>query len=67
MKRLSVIALVFAVFAANAAYDYSWEYEDVNDKAESDWTEVAVGYNKAVAGVAVKIVGLKPGLIIFVR
>ena len=24
MKRLSVIALVFAVFAANAAYDYYW-------------------------------------------
>lgn len=47
--------------------DYSWEYEDVNDKAESDWTEVAVGYNSNVAGVAVKIVGLKPGLSIFVR
>ena len=48
--------------------DYSWEYEDVNDKVESDWTEVAVGYNKNfVAGVAVKIVGLKPGLSIFVR
>lgn len=28
---------------------------------------IAVGYNKAVAGVAVKIVGLKPGLSIFVR
>lgn len=49
------------------ATDYSWEYEDVNDKVESDWAEVAVGYNKAVAGVAVKIVGLKPGLSIFVR
>ena len=24
MKRLSVIALVFAAFAANAAYDYYW-------------------------------------------
>ena len=48
--------------------DYSWEYEDVNDKAESDWTEVATGYNQNfVAGVAVKIVGLKPGLSIFVR
>ena len=48
--------------------DYSWEYEEVNDKAESDWTEVATGYNQNfVAGVAVKIVGLKPGLSIFVR
>ena len=47
--------------------DYSWEYEDVNDKVESDWTEVATGYDKIVAGVAVKIVGLKPGLSIFVR
>lgn len=47
--------------------EYSWEYEDVNDKVESDWTEVAVGYNKAVAGVAVKIVGMKPGLSIYVR
>ena len=47
--------------------DYSWEYNEVNGKAESDWTEVAVGYNSNVAGVAVKIVGLKPGLSIFVR
>ena len=47
--------------------EYSWEYEDVNDKAESDWTEVAVGYNSNVAGVAVKIVGMKPGLSIYVR
>ena len=47
--------------------DYSWDYEDVNDKAEGDWTEVATGYDKIVAGVAVKIVGLKPGLSIFVR
>ncbi|MBO4709527.1 MAG: hypothetical protein J5727_07100 [Kiritimatiellae bacterium] len=47
--------------------DYSWEYADVNGKQESDWTEVATGYNKTVAGVAVKIVGLKPGLSIFVR
>ena len=42
--------------------EYSWEYADVNGKQESDWTEVAVGYNSNVAGVAVKIVGLKPGL-----
>ena len=35
--------------------DYSWEYADVNGKQESDWTEVATGYNSAVAGVAVKI------------
>lgn len=47
--------------------EYSWEYADVNNKAEGDWTEVATGYNQIVAGVAVKIVGLKPGLSIFVR
>ena len=47
--------------------DYSWEYADVMGKAESDWTEVAVGYNSNVAGVAVKIVGPKPGLSIFIR
>ena len=48
--------------------DYSWEYEDVNSKAESDWTEVATGYNQNfVAGVAVKIVGPKPGLSVFIR
>ena len=48
--------------------EYSWEYEDVNDKVESDWTEVAAGYNQNfVAGVAVKIVGMKPGLSIYVR
>ena len=47
--------------------DYSWGYNEVNGKAESDWTEVAAGYNSNVAGVAVKIVGLKPGLSIFVR
>ena len=48
--------------------DYSWEYEDVNSKEESDWTEVATGYNQNfVAGVAVKIVGPKPGLSVFIR
>ena len=47
--------------------DYSWEYADVNGKAESDWTMAAPGDNSKVAGVAVKIVGMKPGLSIFVR
>jgi len=49
------------------ASDYSWEYADVNGKAESDWTMAAPGDNSKVAGVAVKIVGMKPGLSIFVR
>ena len=35
--------------------DYTWDYEDVNGKAEGDWTEVAAGYNGTVAGVAVEI------------
>lgn len=48
--------------------DYSWEYEDVNSKAESDWTEVATGYNQNfVAGVAVKLVGMPKGTVIVFR
>lgn len=47
--------------------DYSWEYADVNGKAESDWTQVASGYNSNVAGVAVKIVGKPPGTVIIVQ
>ena len=47
--------------------EYSWEYADVNGKQESDWTAVETGYNDMVAGVAVKIVGPKPGLSVFIR
>lgn len=47
--------------------DYSWEYADVNGKAESEWTEVAPGYHSKVAGVAVKIVGMPPSTVVFMR
>ena len=48
--------------------DYSWEYEDVNSKAESDWTEVATGYTQNfVAGVAVKLVGMPKSTMILLH
>ncbi|MBR1921171.1 MAG: hypothetical protein IJ829_04095 [Kiritimatiellae bacterium] len=49
--------------------DYTWSYEDVNGKAESEWTEVATGYNgnQTAAGVAVKVVVRALGLKIVVR
>lgn len=47
--------------------DYSWEYADVNGKAESDWMEVVPGYHSKVAGVAVKIIGMPPGTVVFMR
>lgn len=47
--------------------EYSWEYADVNGKQESDWTEVAVGYNSNVAGVAVKLVGMPKSTMILLH
>jgi len=47
--------------------DYAWDYADVDGKAESDWTAVEPGFDGAVAGVAVKLVGRPPGTVVVVR
>jgi len=67
LKNLPLTTLPTEKSKFLVATDYSWEYADVNGKQESDWTAVETGYNDMVAGVAVKIVGPKPGLSVFVR
>ena len=67
LKNLPLTTLPTEKSKFLVATDYSWEYADVNGKQESDWTAVETGCNDMVAGVAVKIVGPKPGLSVFIR
>ena len=47
--------------------DFSWNYDEIAAKSESDWTCVDPGYSGTVAGVAVRLVGRPSGTLILVR
>ena len=51
MKRLSVIALVFAAFTANAAYDYYW-FGTAGDglwNTPANWSTTEASYTASTA------------------
>ena len=56
-----------AIMAAGSLLGLALNRERRRGKAESDWTEVAPGYHSKVAGVAVKIIGMPPSTVVFMR